>query len=79
MVEPFQIRLGNVLYWFGLIAAVLWAGLMTAIATSGGIPKNASSADYYIMDALITVPAFIFFGLGWALRYLVNGTLRLGP
>jgi hypothetical protein len=60
-------RLGNVLYWIGCAAAVLWL----ALSLYGVSSKHSVDAIYIIA---VVGPALVFWLAGRALRYILSGT-----
>jgi hypothetical protein len=62
-------RLGNILFWLGIIIAVGWLALSYfAISTTpGGHPFGA--AEFLT----VTVIPIISASVGWALRYILSG------
>jgi hypothetical protein len=63
-------KLGNVLFWLGIIIAVGWL-----LLSWFGYSTIAGSRKFDISDFLIiaVIPALIV-SMGWALRYILAGT-----
>jgi hypothetical protein len=61
-------RLGNILFWLGIIIAVGWLALSYySLSTTGGHPFGA--AEFLT----VTVIPIISASVGWALRYILSG------
>lgn len=62
-------RLGDVLFWLGIIIAVGWLAL-----SYFALSTRSAGAEFGIVEALtvFTIPA-ISLAVGWALRYILRG------
>ena len=62
-------RLGDVLFWLGIIIAVGWL-----VLSYFALSTRPSGAEFGTVEALtvFTIPA-ISLALGWALRYILRG------
>jgi hypothetical protein len=68
-------RLGNVLFWLGIIIAVGWLLLSYyALTTRQSGPVFGDAADVFAVFAIPIVSVTV----GWALRYILGGTERSG-
>jgi hypothetical protein len=68
-------RLGNVLFWTGIIIAAAWVSLIwslggTAVLVNFGIDTPGGQAATYVIPAALAV------GIGWALKYILAGPGR---
>jgi hypothetical protein len=64
-----QERLGNVIFWIGIIIAVGW--LVLSYFGYASEPRQAplDGADIFA----ITIVPVLSVGIGWALRYILGG------
>jgi len=63
-------RLGNVLFWLGIIIAIGWALLCYFLMRPDfGRPFFDPGAATFVV-LLVSVPSFL---IGWALRYILRG------
>ncbi len=60
------VRLGRVLYWFCLAAAVGWIAISTAASLSGGL-----FPDFWSNAGAAAIPASILYAIGRAIRYVL--------
>jgi hypothetical protein len=64
-------RLGNVLFWLGMLIAAgwLWFGYTVIMSGRGETSAPLDEADVVTLFGIPIVSA----GLGWALRYILSG------
>ena len=63
-------RLGNVLFWIGIIIAAAWISLLwslgDALMLNYGVNTLGGQAAVYL------IPAAVVVGIGWALKYILT-------
>lgn len=60
-------RLGNVLYWLGMIVALLILSLPFIALLNG------RSDSFFVVLGFSTIAALLSYGIGWSLRYILSG------
>ena len=66
-MKDFVVRLGLVIHWFGFILGfIAFGGLMV-----GGFMEEGS--DDVAMFLSAPVFCFLFWGMGWLIRYILSG------
>jgi len=66
------VRLGNVLYWAGLIAAILLL-LVGVILVWDGLLAAPWAGKQVFVGSILIVIAPVSYGIGWAARYILRG------
>jgi len=65
-------KLGNVLFWLGIIIAVGWLAMVASNVLFSGPPERWEGAH----TAVTIIPPIVALGVGWVLRYILAGQTR---
>jgi len=66
-------RLGNVLYWAGLIAAILLLLVGVILVWAGLLATDPWPGMHVFRGFILIVIAAVSYGIGWAARYILRG------